>query len=104
MTVGDCFGIGAGAKAMAEAFELLAQLAVVVDLAVQDDPALAVLVRQGLMAGLEIDDREPAEPESEGAVQVDAVVVGAAMADARRHRFEPRTVGRDAASILVDAA
>ena len=40
-----------------------AQLAVVVDLAVEDDPDRAVLVRERLLAGDEVGDREPAVAE-----------------------------------------
>ena len=43
--------------------ELVAQLDVVVDLAVLGDLDRAVLVRQRLAAGVEVDDREPPGPE-----------------------------------------
>ena len=42
-----------------------AQLAEVVDLAVEDDLHRAVLVGDRLVAGLEVDDREPAEAEAD---------------------------------------
>ncbi len=51
------------AETMPLGFEQRAQIAVVVDLAVEDDPAGAVFVRHRLMAAGAIDDREPAMAE-----------------------------------------
>src|SRR5438552_14050604 len=53
-------GVAARAESMAGPLELAPQLAVVVDLAVLDDVNRPVLVPDRLVAGLEVDDREPA--------------------------------------------
>ena len=57
--VDDDFGVAAGSEPMAEPLELVTQLDVVEDLAVEDDPQRAVLVRERLLAAGEVDDREP---------------------------------------------
>ena len=54
--VDDDLGVAAGAEAVAERLELGAQLDVVEDLAVEDDPQRAVLVGQRLLAGRQVDD------------------------------------------------
>ena len=51
--------------------ELLPQLAEVVDLAVEDEPERAVLVRHRLVGRLrQVDDRQPPVPESDRPVHV----------------------------------
>ncbi len=86
--------IRAGAQVVALRSQVARELAVVVDLAVGDQPQRAVLVRQRLVPAGEIDDRQPPHPDRQRAVGVDALVVGPAMArdpahardDLRRHR------------------
>ena len=57
--VDDRLGVGARAQRVPGALERVVQLGVVVDLAVLDDGARAVLVRDRLVAAREVDDREP---------------------------------------------
>ena len=81
---------------------LALQLLVVVDLAVLDDVDGAVLVRDRLVAALEVDDREPARREPDAALQEHAVRVGAAMDERCAHLGQPARVhgaarGRDSA-------
>ena len=45
------------------------------------------------MAGGEIDDAEPPHADAAAAIDVDALVVGAAMADLVAHRVHARTLG-----------
>src|SRR5205085_7356795 len=60
----DDLGVGRAAEAVALGLELAAELPVVVDLAVVDEPKRAVLAREGLVARVaQVDDREPAEAE-----------------------------------------
>ena len=62
--VEEHLGVGAGVKGMAGGLELGAQLAVVVDLAVVDDPVAAVGRAHRLVAGRrEVEDGEPAVAE-----------------------------------------
>ena len=63
--VNDHLGVGLRREPMTLPLELDAQLAVVVDLAVEHEPNRAVLVRDRLVSRLEIDDREPPETEAE---------------------------------------
>src|SRR6185312_5053835 len=65
-------------KAMAAMHQLLTQLPVIVEFAVEDDPDLAVLVPHRLVAAGEIDDRQPPMPEEDTPHLVDmkAVAIG----------------------------
>ena len=65
--------------------ELPADVGVVVDLAVEDHPDAAVLVRQRLLAGAEIDDAQAAMGERGVRVAVQPGFVGAAMGDDVAH-------------------
>src|SRR6478752_6635285 len=62
------FGVTVCPEVMPGALQLVAQLAVVVDLAVLDDVERAILVGDRLVARLEVDDRET--PRGEGDVAV----------------------------------
>ena len=66
--------------------ELAPQRAEVVDLAVEDDGDRAVGGHERLPAAGEVDHRQPAMAESDRAVEVKAVGVGAAMRERRGHR------------------
>src|SRR5207245_1188172 len=57
-------GVGLGGEPVAGREELLAELAVVVDLSVLDDPHRRVLVGHRLVAALDVDDRQPRHAES----------------------------------------
>src|SRR5205085_1724228 len=57
--VDDRLGVAVGSEHMAAPFERAAQLAVVVDLAVEHDPDRAVFVRDGLLSVAEVDDAQP---------------------------------------------
>jgi hypothetical protein len=56
-------GVGLRREAMPLADQFVAQLAVVVDLAVEDDDHRAVLVGYRLPTRRQIDDREPPDPQ-----------------------------------------
>ena len=71
-----------------------AKLGVVVDLAVLDDDARSVLVRDRLVAAGEVDDREPARGERDRPVDVLAAAVRARDGRATRSSREPIGVGR----------
>ena len=75
----DHLGVAARAEHVAERLQLGDQLLVVVDLAVEDDATRAVLVEQRLLAGREIDDRQPAVAEADAGLDVQAAFIGAAM-------------------------
>src|SRR6185437_2718741 len=98
------FGVAIGPEAMAQRFELAAQLAEIVNLAVIDDDALfAVAIDAGanrLLAAIEIDHLEPHRAQRHARGTVNALLVGTAMNDRRRHtanqRFAERRIGRRA--------
>src|SRR4029079_16491737 len=77
-----------GPEPWAGALWVSPQLGVVVDLAVLDDDTASVLVRDRLVAVLEVDDREAARSEGDGAVDVLAVTVGAAVDEQVAHRTQ----------------
>ena len=92
--VDDDLDVGAGAEAVAAGGELFAQLLEVVDLAVADDGDCAVLVRDRLITGLEIDDAEAPEAQTDAGREVEALAVGAAMAQTVGHPLEHVAVDR----------
>ena len=65
---------------------------------------LALLARDRLVAGREVDDREPPVAEHAAAVGRDGAVVGAAMYDRRVHALDQLRVGRVAAEESADPA
>src|ERR1700694_1602418 len=72
---------------MAGRHQHLAQLEMVVDLAVLHDPDRRVLVVDGLVAALDVDDREAAQAEGDAAAGNAPVPLGAPRpARRRRHR------------------
>ena len=75
-------------EAVARACQVRAQLAEVVDLAVEHDHDRAVLVVDRLVAGVEVDDPQPLDPEADA-----GPVVHTAGVRARGGR-SPRTCAR----------
>jgi hypothetical protein len=82
----DGLGVGPGPVDVPGAFECGPDIRVVVDLAIEDDPDRAVLVRERLMASREVDDTEPTMAESGVLVVVLARVVRAATTSRIRGR------------------
>ena len=85
----DALGVGVRPKAMAGGFEPRPQLPEVVQLAVVDDPNRLVLVRDRLLAGVKIDDRQPPHSESDTTIDEVTVIVGSSVTDDIAHRAEP---------------
>src|SRR5436305_14348556 len=65
--------------------ELMPQLAVVVDLAVEDNDDRRILVEDRLIACLEIDHAQTLDSEADSLVDMDASRVGSAMLHGRAH-------------------
>ena len=86
-------------KAVAAAYQPLTQLGMIVELAVEDDADLAVLVPHRLVAGGEIDDRQPAMTEEDmpQLVDIKAVAVRAAMRQSSGHpiQIDPAAPARE---------
>ena len=81
----DDFGVAAGPEDVSALLEVVPQLAVVVDLAVEDDPDRAVFVGHRLMPALEVDDAQPAHAERDAVSEIHALIVRAAVHDGRAH-------------------
>ena len=93
--VEDHLRVGRRAEGVALGFELLAQLAEVVDLAVEAEPDAAVLVLHRLRALLgEIDDREAPVPERDAPLgePLRALAVGSTRRERGEHAGEGRLV------------
>src|SRR5262245_30080648 len=84
----DDFRIAVRAKDVAIAEELLAQLEVVVNLAVEDDLYAAVFVAERLLAGSEVDDGQSSMSEADTGADPETLSVRPAMGDAICHRLE----------------
>ena len=71
----DGLGITMSSVGMAAGDELLAQAKVVVNLTVEDNPDRAVLVADGLMAGCEVHDAQPAHADADMSIKIEALVI-----------------------------
>ena len=89
------------AKRVARALQALAQLAVVVDLAVEDDRDRAVLVEDRLVAGGEVDHAQALDPEPHPGVDVDSARVRAAVLERGAHALQSRRVGAPAVIVWL---
>jgi hypothetical protein len=101
----DDLGVRPPAEPRATGGQLGAQLAVVVDLAVEDDRVAARRRGHRLVAERrQVDDREAAEAERDAAVGPGAGVIGAARAQRRRHRPRGGLGVGDVSSVEVEEA
>ena len=90
--VDDDLGVGATREAVAARLQLPSQLAMVVDLSVEDQHRRAVLRVERLIPARDVDDREPGHPDRGVRARVDAAGVGAAMDERRAHRADELTL------------
>jgi hypothetical protein len=67
--------------------QLLPQILIVVNLAVEHDPNGPVFVRKRLVSASQIDDRESAKSKSNLSGHMEALVIGTPMNDRIRHGF-----------------
>jgi hypothetical protein len=83
--------VGLAAEAIALRAQLLAQLEVVVDLAVEDQLEPSIVGGERLESRVgEVDDREPQVSEADAVVREDAAAVGAAVREPVEHRVDLR--------------
>ena len=92
--VDDHLGVALRGERWPRALQLRAQLAVVVDLAVQDDDDRAVLVEDRLVAGLEVDDAQALDAEARAPAMMEPARVRAAVLEPRAHAREQLRVDR----------
>ena len=86
--VQEHLGVGIGGKAVAFLEQLRFEFDVVESLAVVDNPKGAVFVGDGLPPAFDPDNAEPDMAQTHMIVQVDAGLVGSAVADDRHHGDE----------------
>ena len=79
-------GVAAGGQAVPAGQELLAQLGILEQLAVEGDPDRAVFVGDRLPAPGQVDDRQPPGPQRHARLDVELLVVGTAVGDRAGHR------------------
>src|SRR2546423_6819129 len=73
---------------MAAGFEIRAQLAIVVNLAVENYRHAVIFVESWVLTGEEIDDRQPAHTERDTIIDQIAFRIGTAMLHAVAHRAQ----------------
>ena len=83
--VQDRLAVAPALERVALGLEARLQLPVVVDLAVEGEPAAPVLVGHRLVAADEVDDLEPSRCEPDRVVLVESFIVGAAMGEDACH-------------------
>src|SRR2546423_4390246 len=88
----DCFSVAVCIKDVPEFFELLAQFAVVVDLAVKYEPLTAIAVVHWLVPAFDLEDRQPAHAQADAATKIEAIVVGTAMTDRVGHPLKQAAI------------
>ncbi len=86
--VKDGLGVGSRPEAVAFRNQIGAQVVMVVDLAVEDDPARVVFVADRLVAAGAVDDRETPEAENRRLRLVKPIAVGAAVIHRVGHRTD----------------
>ena len=74
-------GIAVAVETVAQRFQLLAQLQMVVDFAVEDDDGVAVVGLDGLVAACQIDDLQAGRAQRAEIGTEDALLVGSAMGE-----------------------
>ena len=100
----DQLAVAVGLERVAALLEVLAQLPVVVDLAVADHPDRAVGVQERLPAAFEVDDGQAPVPEDRAVGAVLPFAVRAAMAQRMQHARHGRLLGAVALDDARDAA
>ncbi len=99
----DDFAVRLRAEHVAAGLQLRTQLAVVVDLAVEDEMDLAGFVLHRLMAGRQVNDRQASHADQRLIVAIVACIVGAAMPDRVVHSMDDGVRRQHAASCRDDA-
>src|SRR6266850_3041482 len=83
--VNDSFCVAVCIKGVSELLQLFAELLVVIDLSIENNPCSAILIVDRLLAAFHIDDRQAAHAQANSLVEVEAVFIGAAVAYGLTH-------------------
>ena len=100
----DGFGIRLGAQPVAATEKVLAQVAVVIDLAVKSDPDGAVLIRDRLVAAGKVNNAQATVSETHRPIHVEAFIVGTTVSQGPGSRLERRARYRSAGAEIVNSA
>ena len=90
--VDDRFGVGLSRQAVALAHEVGADVLIVVDLAVEDDPDAPILVRNRLVPRRQIDDRQATHRQAYAGTGEIPLIVGTAVRQAPAHAAQQRLI------------
>ena len=101
--VRDHFGIPGTAQFVPTRDQVATEVAVIVDLAVEHHLDAAILVREWLVAGLEIDHLEPPDAEAHGALDVVAVGIRTPVNEQSGHASHHRHGRGLVRHVVVDA-
>src|SRR3989442_3739261 len=102
VSMNDGFCVAFFIKGVAKLLQLFAKFAVVIDLAIESNPGSALLIGDRLLAAFQIDDRQPSHAQAHTLVEVEAVIIRAAMFYRLAHSGEKRLV-HEGVVILDDA-
>ncbi len=89
----DSLSIALGAVAVPFRLEIGAQLLVVINLSVVNDPDFFVFIGKRLMSGLHIDDAQATHGEAHVTLDKKTIVVGSTVCDLRVHLGEDAAIG-----------
>ena len=84
----DDLGVGASPEGVSRPRQIPTQLGEVVDLPVEHNHDRAILVEDGLVAGLQVDDAQSLDAQSNSLVHERAARVRTAMLDSRAHALD----------------
>jgi hypothetical protein len=88
ISVDDRFGIAVSVKSVTQRFQLFAKFAIVINLAVENDPGRAIGIVDRLMAAFEIDNRQPAHRQADSLAEIESIVIGSTMTNRIIHPRE----------------
>src|SRR5258708_382045 len=75
----DGLGVAGGLQPMTALPQRVPELAIVVNLAVEDDPDRTILVADWLLAAFEVNDAQPSHAQSRAGPEVDPFLIGSAV-------------------------
>src|ERR1700692_372555 len=93
MQMNQCLGIAAGGESMAPADQFPPEQLVVINLSVTNYPGRTILIPYRLMSRCEVDNTQPAHPDSARTVRQDAFVIRPAMHDLLAHGMHDGCIG-----------
>src|SRR3954451_6734584 len=86
-------GVAPGPEVYAEALELPSKLAVIVDLAIEDDDCVAVIASHRLFAAIQVDDLQPHRCQRDRVRVIGARLVGSTVTNAVARFAHSRRIG-----------